>query len=178
MKAGKKGIAFGIALSGVSAAVLECVKLALIGLPNVEGVTLFTALFGYCFGIWGVCASVVFVLIEPLIYGFGTWVISYALYWPLVTIVFWVLGKRRIRHRAILTAAAILLTVWFGVLTTLVDLGLFTGRWDDFWRRFSIMYLRGIWFYVVQVACNAVLFPLLFRFLAERFDRLKKRFLE
>ena len=171
-----KGVAFRVALTGICAALIEGVKLALAFIPNVEGVTLLTALFGYCFGWTGVLASVIFVSIEPLIYGYNTWVISYYLYWPLVAIVFMVLGKIRVRNRLILTATAVLLTVWFGVLTSLVDVGLFTGIWKNFWYRFRIYYLRGTWFYVVQIVCNAVVFPFLFRPLSSLLDQARRRF--
>ena len=62
----KRG-ALSIALVGIMAATLECVKLALASIPNVEAVTLFTALFAYVLGPLGVAASIVFVCIEPII---------------------------------------------------------------------------------------------------------------
>ena len=70
-----------IALVGIMAATIECAKLALMFLPNIEVVTILSALYGYVFGIYGVIATIVFVCIEPLIYGFGTWVVSYFLSW-------------------------------------------------------------------------------------------------
>lgn len=172
-----RGVIFRIALTGICAALIEAVKLALAFIPNVEGVTLLTALFGYCFGWTGVLSAVIFVSIEPLIYGYNTWVLSYYLYWPFVAFVFMLLGKRKVRNRVALTAVAVLLTVWFGVLTSLVDVGLFTGFLTDFWRRFRIYYLRGTWFYVVQIACNAAVFPLLFRPLSTLLGRLRAKFL-
>lgn len=171
-----RGAIFRVALVGICAALIEAVKLALSGIPNVEGVTLLCALFGYCFGWYGVLSTAVFVSIEPLIYGYNTWVLSYYLYWPFVAIVFLLLRKRGIRNRFLLTAIAVLLTVWFGVLTSLVDVGLFTGFWDNFWGRFGIYYMRGIWFYVVQIVCNAVVFPLLFRPLSNLLIGLSERF--
>ena len=52
-----------VAFIGVMAATLECAKLALSFLPNIEIVTLLTALYSYVFGIYGLIASVVFVSI-------------------------------------------------------------------------------------------------------------------
>lgn len=158
--------ALAVSLVGIMAAMLECIKLALAFLPNIEAVTLFTALFGYCFGILGVIATVVFVMIEPIIYGFGSWVISYFLYWPLVALVFMLLRKARIGGRVIPTAVAVALTLWFGVLTSLVDVGLFMGAFDNFFYRFFVLYARGIVFYALQVGSNTVLFLLLFPFLS------------
>lgn len=166
-----------IALVGVLAATLECAKLALSFLPNIEVVTLLTALYSYVFGIWGVAAAFVFVSIEPIIYGFGTWVVSYYLYWPLVAFVFMLLGRAKLRNRVVITATAVILTVFFGVLTSLIDTGLLSAYFDNFFYRFSILYMRGIPFFVTQIVCNAVLFPLLFRLLSDKLYKLKEKML-
>ncbi len=162
-----------IALVGIMAATLECAKLALSFLPNIEVVTLLLALYGYTFGIYGVASALVFVSIEPIIYGFGTWVVSYYLYWPLVALVFMFLSKIRVKNRFMLTGVALLLTMWFGVLTTLVDIGLLSGFFDNFWYRFGVYYLRGIPFYIAQLVSNAVLFPLLFKYIVKKLELVK-----
>lgn len=163
-----------IVLIGLLAATIEVGKLVLSFLPNIEIVTLLCGLYGYVFGPVGVAATVVFVCIEPMIWGFHLWVISYFLYWPLVAIVFWLLGRVRIRNRVILTAAALALTVWFGILDALVQVGLFSGAYHQFFERFCIYYLRGVGFYVAQLATNAVVFPLLFRPVAQRLERMDR----
>ena len=166
----KRG-ALSIALVGIMAATLECVKLALASIPNVEAVTLFTALFAYVLGPLGVAASLVFVCIEPIIWGFGTWIISYFIYWPLVALVFMLLRRGGVRQTWLLTLAALILTLFFGVLSSLIDVGLFTGYYDKFFYRFGIYYLRGILFYMVQLAANAVAFPILFKPLYRELSR-------
>ncbi len=168
------GVSRKIALVAIMAATIECGKLALSFLPNIEVVTLLTALYGYCFGYLGVIASVVFVCIEPLIYGFGTWTVTYFLYWPLVALVFMLLARARVRSRWPATLVTVLLTVWFGVLSSLVDIGLFSGNFDRFFYRFSIYYSGGFLFYAIQIATNAVLFPLLFNFLRDRLINIQK----
>ena len=164
-----------LALVGISAATVECGKLALMALPNIEVVTLLLALYGYVFGPLGVAAAVVFVAIEPLIWGFGPWALTYIIYWPLVALVFWLLRAVKVNNRWILTAVAVLLTVFFGVFSSLVDVGLFTGFFDNFFERFAVYYARGIVFYAVQIACNAVLFALLFSFLSEKLMKAHSR---
>lgn len=165
-----------IALVGITAATLECAKLALSAIPNVEVVTLLLALYGYVFGWYGVLSAVVFVSIEPIIYGFGTWVVSYYIYWPLVAMIFMLFGKIRLKNRWLLTAVALVLTFFFGVLSSLVDVGLLSGNFDNFLYRFGVYYARGIVFYAIQLACNAVLFPLAFNFLADKLSRLRAEF--
>ena len=165
-----------IALVGITAATLECAKLALSALPNIEVVTLLIALYGYVFGWYGVLSAVVFVSIEPIIYGFGTWVVSYYIYWPLVAFTFMLLGKIRLKNRWLLTLSALILTLFFGVLSSLVDVGLLSGNFDNFIYRFGVYYARGIVFYAIQLGCNAVLFPLAFNFFADKLLRLRAQF--
>ena len=165
-----------IALVGITAATVECAKLALSAIPNVEVVTLLLALYGYVFGWYGVLSAVVFVSIEPVIYGFGTWVVSYYIYWPLVAMIFMLLGKIRLKNRWLLTLAALVLTFFFGVLSSLIDVGFLSGNFDNFFYRFGVYYARGIAFYAIQLACNAVLFPLAFNFLADKLSRLRAQF--
>lgn len=171
------GAAKKIALVGIAAATIECGKLALAFLPNVEVVTLLTALYGYAFGGLGVLAALVFVCIEPLIWGVNTWVVLYFVYWPLVAVIFWVFGRIKLKNRWIIAASAVFLTVIFGLLSAFVEIGLFSGYFDRFWYRFGIYYLRGIPFYVAQIATNAVLFPLLFPLLSKKLSLLKHRFM-
>ena len=171
----KLSSARALALVGISAATVECGKLVLASLPNVEVVTLLLALYGYCFGALGVLAAVVFVCIEPLVWGFGPWFVTYLIYWPLVTLVFWLLRAVRVKNRWIITGVAVILTVFFGVLSSLVDVGLFTGFYDNFFERFAIYYARGIVFYAVEAACNAVLFLFLFLFLSGRLNKIRAR---
>ncbi len=173
----RKSTALSIALVGIMAASIECVKLALAFLPNVEAVTLLIALYSFSFGWLGIAATVVFVCIEPLIWGFGTWFISYLIYWPLVAVVFFLFGRLKTKNRAILTLTAVALTLFFGVLTSFVDVGLFSGSFDKLFYRFSVYYARGIVFYAVQTVANAILFPLLFPLLSERLSQLREKML-
>ena len=133
-----------VALVGITAATVECAKLALAALPNIEIVTFLIGLYGYVFGWYGVLTAFVFVSIEPLIYGFGTWIVSYYIYWPLVALVFMILGRIKIKNRWLITAVALVLTLFFGILTSLVDVGLLSGNFDNFFYRFGMYYARGI----------------------------------
>ena len=155
------------ALVGMMAATVECAKLALAAIPNVEAVSLLIALYSYVFGWAGVLAAVVFVCIEPLVWGFGTWVVSYFIYWPLLGVVFFILGRMKIKNRFVITGMITLSTFLFGILTSLVDIGLFSGSFDRFFYRFGIYYARGIVFYVVHITSNLIIFLLLFPILVK-----------
>ena len=162
-----------IALVGIMAATLECGKLALSFLPNIEVVTILCALYGYVFGIYGVIGAAVFVCIEPLIYGFGSWIITYFIYWPLVAFVFMLLRKRGVKSRLLLTTVAVALTVGFGVFSSIVDAAFYLGINKNYLSNVVLYYVRGMVFYIVQIACNAVLFPTLFLFLSNKLEKIK-----
>ncbi len=165
-----------IALIAVMTASVEGAKLALAAIPNVEAVTLLCASYGYVFGGAGLIATSLFVVIETFIYGINTWVLSYAIHWNGVCLIFWILAKAKVRNRIALTAAAVLLTVWFGVLTSLIDIGLFSGTYTDFGYRFAVYYTRGIFFYIVQTVCNLILFPFAFIPLTKILEKAGKKY--
>ena len=150
------------ALVGMMAATVECAKLSLAVIPNVEAVSLLIALYSFVFGWAGVISAVVFVCIEPLVWGMGTWFVSYLIYWPLLAFVFFILGRARLGNRFLVTGAITLLTFVFGILTSLVDIGLFSGSFDNFFYRFGIYYARGLVFYAVHIGSNFIIFLLLF----------------
>ncbi|MDE6372594.1 MAG: hypothetical protein K2L61_03510 [Clostridia bacterium] len=152
------------------AATLEGGKFALSFIPNVEIVTLLCAVYGYVFGFYGIIATYIFVGIETLIWGANTWVVTYLIHWDCVSFVFMLLGKFRIQSRLIATATAVMLTVAFGVLSSLVDTGLLTGFFDNFWKRFAIIYTRGIVFYITQIVCNLLLFLIVFTPFVKRIE--------
>ena len=171
----KKTVSKSIALVGIMAAAIECGKLALSFIPNVEVVTLFIALFSYVFGLSGILAAFVFVCIEPLIWGFGTWIASYIIYWPAVALVFFFLGSLKIRNRFVISFIVALSTFIFGILTSLIDVGLLSGFLDNFWYRFSIYYARGAVFYIVHIISNTIIFLALFNFLRIKLEEIKKQ---
>ncbi len=162
-----------VVLVGIMAATVECGKLALAFVPNVEIVTLFLALFSYAFGGLGLAAALIFVCIEPLIWGFGTWVVSYFIYWPLVSIVFFVLGRIKLKNRLAVTLIVAVLTFLFGVLSSLIDIGLLSGFFENFFERFLVYYARGLVFYVVHIVSNIIMFFFLFNFLLVKLDKIK-----
>ena len=161
------------ALVGMMAATVEAAKLALAAIPNVEAVSLLLALYSFVFGWAGVMAAVVFVCIEPLVWGMGTWFISYLIYWPALSLVFFILGRLRMGGRILPTAVITVMTFLFGILTSLVDIGLFSGNFDDFFYRFGIYYARGALFYAVHIGSNLVIFALLFKPLKRVLLRIK-----
>ena len=166
-----------LALVGIMAATLECGKLALSFLPNIEVVTILLALYGYVFGWYGVAAAVVFVCLEPLIWGVGGWIVTYIIYWPAVAIVFMLLSGLKIKNRWVIASAAVILTIIFGGLSSVVDVIFYLGINRHFFVNILIYYTRGVVFYIVQIVCNATLFIVTFNYLESKLSALKRRFL-
>ena len=164
------------ALVGMMAASIECAKLILAVIPNVEAVSLLIALYSYVFGWAGVLSAFVFVCIEPLVWGMGTWFVSYLIYWPSLALIFLLLGKVKISNRFTVTGISVLMTFLFGILTSLVDIGLFSGSFDNFLYRFGIYYARGIVFYLLHVGSNFVIFLFAFPPMKRFLLRLKIKF--
>lgn len=171
-----------IALAGVYAALLTGGKEALAAIPNVEVVTLLCALGGYALGAVALASIAAFVTVEGAIYGFGSWIISYYVHWPLICAAFMLIRilvppQRRVLLRVVPTAAALILTFGFSVLTSVIDVGVLGGATNaGFFERFAVYYVRGIPFYVAQLVTNAVLFPLIFPILAKALIKAKTRF--
>ena len=168
----------GIATIAVMSATLSAGKLAMSVLPNIEPVTILIALYATVFGLAFVLpATVVFIVLDVLMYGVNTWVVSYFIYWPLVAVVFSLVNKKQKGVWANVTTA-VLLTLFFGVLTSLVDVGLFMGKFDNFWQRFGVLYARGIPFFAVHVVSNFALFLLCYMPLCKALAKAKKQFLD
>ena len=163
-----------IVLIALMTACLSVAKQVLAIIPNVEGVSLLIAIFSATFGYIAIIPTVLFVLIEILIWGMNTWVLGYLIYWPLLCVVWCVIFSRE-RSRLVSTLTIVGMTILFGVITSLVEVGLFSGTYDDFFVRFLIYYGRGIVFYVIHVVSNAIIFWLLYeklrRFVIKQKDK-------
>ncbi len=175
-----------IVISAMFAAILVGGKQALSALPNIEVVTLFVALCAYVWGIKIVLfATNVFILCELAIWGINTWVISYLVYFNVVAVAFWLLSfaKTKGAWKVISpTILAVVLTAMFGVLTSVVDTLIgFSGGFfivaKDFAKRFAVMYATGIYFYLLHITCNLILFAVGFVPLVKINQKVKQKLL-
>ena len=162
-----------VAMVGLMAATVECAKLVLAAIPNIEVVTLLLAVYGYVFGWLGVASAVLFVCIEPLVWGIGPWVITYAIYWPSVAAVFMLLRRINVKNRWALSGVAVLMTFTFGILSSVVEGVFLFGLTKRFFANIILYYSRGIPFYITQIACNAVTFTTLFSLVRKKLAELK-----
>ena len=111
-----------IALAALFAALVSGGKLALMFIPNVEVVSILLAVAGYCFGaLFSLSVSLVFCTVETALWGFNTWVILYFVYWPLVSLLFGLIGKSRLKNRWVTAGLAAAMTFFFGVLSSVTQ---------------------------------------------------------
>ena len=170
------------------AALLVGGKEALAALPNIEVVTLLTAVCAYCWGLAVVLPAVnVFIAVDMAFWGVNTWIISYFIHWNALALCFWALSKARFGKQIVqlvcATALATVLTTFFGVLTTAVDtLVGFTGRGfffdlENVAKRFAALYVSGVPFFLTHIVCNFALFAAAFVPLVRLNNKAKLRIL-
>lgn len=151
----KKGLTLGeITLFAVLGAMTFAAKMAMALLPNIEPVSLMVMVFVAVFGRKGLYPVYVYVMMEVLWFGLGTWNINYLYIWTILAVAAMLMrGSRNRLSWAILSGAFGLL---FGALCAPVDvviggLGFAVTKWAS-----------GILFDVTHCAGNFVIALLLF----------------
>ena len=151
----------------VMAGLLTALKFALSFLPNVEVITLLIAVFSAVWGLkYSLPATLVFCTVEMAIYGIGTWVPLYFIYWPLLAVIFHfaLRGKRPAVAMGIALAIALPMTILFGVLSASVETLFVIGAVsaDMLGTYFVTYYLKGLWYYLVHVVSVVASIAILF----------------
>ncbi|MCM1306317.1 MAG: hypothetical protein NC037_04935 [Bacteroides sp.] len=145
------------------AAMLTAFKFALSFIPNVEVVTLMICVYGSAMGIaYALPATLVFCTVEIAIYGVGSWVLLYYVYWTLLAVVSSLFLKGGRAPLAI--AIGVVGSVAFGVLSACCDTlfcvaSLAPARLGDYLIAY---YIRGLYFDVVHTISNAVILSVLY----------------
>lgn len=152
-----------IARIAALAALLTVGKLALSFIPNVEVVTLLITVYGSALGIcYALPSALIFCFVEMAIYGLGSWVPLYFVYWSLLAALSSLLlkGKRLFVAVAIGAAGSVL----FGVLSACADTvfvasSIAPSRLGAY---FVAYYIRGLYFDIVHVASSAITIAILY----------------
>ena len=140
----------------VMAGLITALKFALSFLPNVEVITLLIAVFSTVWGLkYSLPATMVFCTVEMAIYGIGSWVPLYFLYWPLLAVIFHfaLRGKKAPVAMGISVSIGLVMTILFGVLSACTDTLFVLGAVskDMLGTYFVSYYLKGLWFDIVHV---------------------------
>lgn len=165
-----------ITLIAMLSAILTVAKLSLMWLGNVELVSILILTYACKLRIREVFAiTALFCVTEILMFGFNTWIISYLIYWNILGVFAHFACKLK-HDRLTMSAFIAVMTAFFGLLTTLVDTGLFTGFYSNFFYRFSILYVSGIYFFLVHIISNMVIVFALYPYTKKTFCKLHARF--
>ena len=145
------------------AAMLTAFKFALSFIPNVEVVTLMICVYGSAMGLaYALPATLVFCTVEIAIYGVGSWVLLYYVYWTLLATVSSLLLKGGRTPLAVIIG--IVGSLIFGVLSACCDTlfcvaNLAPAYLGRYWVAY---YIRGLYFDVVHTISNAVILAVLY----------------
>lgn len=95
-----------IALFGILGGLTFAAKVVMMGLPNIEPVTLMVMLFAVTFGKKAIYPIYVYVLLEIILYGLNLWSINYLYIWTVLAFSAWILRDMRTPLGWALLAAA------------------------------------------------------------------------
>ncbi|MDD4315972.1 MAG: hypothetical protein PHC84_02300 [Clostridia bacterium] len=167
-----------VVLIALSAALLTGGKMALMGLPNIEIVTLLIILCAYAFGLRiALPATLIFCIVESLLFGLNLWVISYFIHWPTVAISTALLKKLGATKDYMYIILGVLLAAIFGVTTSAVDAVVASNVAKiNFFVMFSVIYTGGITYYAAHVISNVVFLTTAFPSLSKLFLRAEKQY--
>lgn len=115
-----------MAVLAMLGALTFALKVAMMALPNIHPVALFMIAGTIYYGWRMLYATLVYVMLEGLVYGFGIWWLSYLYIWPLlvcITMLF-----RGVQGRLFWAAVAAVFGLCFGALCAIPYL--ITGGWS------------------------------------------------
>lgn len=82
-----------VVLFGILGALTFALKFAMAGLPNIEPVSLLMMVFSVVFGLKALYPCYVYVAMEILTFGIGTWNINYLYVWAILVVAAWLMRK-------------------------------------------------------------------------------------
>ena len=156
-----------VALFGVLGGLTFAAKLVMMGLPNIEPVSLMVMLFAVVFGRKALYPIYVYVVMEMLYFGLGTWNICYLYIWLVLALGAWLLQKSREPLAWAMLSGVFGLA--FGALCGIVDI--FIGGF----AYAAAKWTSGIIFDIYHCVGNFVIALLLFCPLRKLMEKLYQR---
>jgi len=154
-------------LFGILGALTFAMKFVMAGLPNIEPVSLAILVYGAVFGWKALYPTCVYVAMEILYFGLGTWNICYLYIWAILVVAAIVLRNMRPSLGWAVLSGAFGLT--FGALCGIVDV--FIGGFAYAVSK----WVSGIPFDIMHCVGNFCIALVLFKPLRELLERLWKR---
>lgn len=154
-------------LFGILGALTFAMKVVMAGLPNIEPVSLTILVYAAVFGLKALYPTYVYVVMEILYFGLGTWNICYLYIWAILAVAAWLLrGMQGSLGWAVLSGAFGLL---FGALCGIVDI--FIGGFAYAVTKWA----SGIPFDIAHCVGNFFIALILFKPLRQLLERLYAR---
>ena len=156
-----------LVLFGVLGALTFAMKLTMAGLPNIEPVTLCLLVYGAVFGYKALYPCYIYVTMEILCFGIGTWNFCYLYIWAIPVIAGFTL--RNLRHSLGWAMVSGVFGLLFGALCGIVDafiggVAYAAAKWAS-----------GIPFDIAHCLGNFGIALVMFKPLRELLDRLYKK---
>ena len=107
-------------LFGILGALTFALKLGMAALPNIEPVSLLVMVFATVFGLKALYPVYIYVVMEILYFGLGTWNICYLYVWPILALAAWLL--RSMKGRLGWAMLSGVFGMAFGALCGIVDI--------------------------------------------------------
>lgn len=156
-----------ICLFGILGSLTFAAKYVMSWMPNIEPVSLMVMLFAVTFGIKALFPVYLYVLLEILFYGLGTWNICYLYVWAVLTVL--ALVMKKMEHPLGWAMLSGIFGLFFGALCGIVDI--FIGGFGYALSK----WVSGIPFDLAHCAGNFVIALLLFAPMRTLLDNLYKR---
>lgn len=161
----KNGLSLGeVVLFGILGALTFALKFAMAALPNIEPVSLLMIVFGAVFGLKALYPCYVYVTMEILTFGIGTWNINYLYIWAIIVVAAWLMRKTEQPFAWALLSGVF--GLFFGAFCAPVDA--FVGGWSYALSK----WVSGIPFDALHCGGNFVLALILYQPLRKLLERL------
>lgn len=151
-------------LFGVLAAMTFALKLVMAPLPNIEPVSLLIMVYAAVFGLKALYPTYIYVVMEILYYGLGTWNFCYLYVWGILAVAAWALREMENPVSWALLSGAFGLS--FGALCAPVDAVVGGAAYA------AAKWVSGIPFDIAHCAGNFCIALILFRPLRQLLQRL------
>lgn len=142
-------------------------------LPNIELVTFLLMIFSLVFPFsFSLTVSIIFNLIEIMLYGVGIWNFAYFIAWPLLVILTYVFKNTLSKSKDRMALCAGLFGLSFGTLCAIPYL--FIGGFHTFFAYI----LSGLLFDIVHMTGNYIIMLLLFEPVYKLMQRINTQYLQ
>ena len=153
-----------VVLFGILGALTFALKFAMAGLPNIEPVSLLMMVFGVVFGLKALYPCYVYVAMEILTFGIGTWNINYLYIWAIIVVAAWLMRKTEQPLAWALLSGVF--GLFFGAFCSPVDVVI--GGWSYALSK----WISGIPFDLLHGAGNFVLALIMYKLLRKLLEKL------